>query len=76
MYWTKANSERRRVWSSSSRGLGEELTRFPSSPQGKHMSRSSGVEATESMVIDMPNDESDDELLLDNKGWNWDGRWD
>lgn len=45
------------------------------SPQGKHMSRFSGVEATESMVVDMPNDESDDELLLDNKGWNWDGRW-
>jgi hypothetical protein len=40
------------------------------------MSRSSGVKTTESMVIDMPNDESDDELLLDQKGWNWDGRWD
>ena len=47
----------------------------PSSPQDKHMSCFSGVEATESMVIDMPNDESDDELLLDNRGWNWDGRW-
>jgi hypothetical protein len=40
------------------------------------MSRFSRVGATESMVIDMPNDESDDELLLDRKGWNWDGRWD
>jgi hypothetical protein len=39
------------------------------------MSRFSGVEATESMVIDMPNDESDDELLLDDRGWNWDGKW-
>jgi hypothetical protein len=35
----------------------------------------SGVGAMESMAIDMPNDESDDELLLDDKGWNWDGRW-
>lgn len=48
----------------------------PSSPQSEQMSRSSGVKTTESMVIDMPNDESDDELLLDQKGWNWDGRWD
>ena len=47
----------------------------PSSPQCKHISRLSGVEATESMVIDMPNDESDDELLLDDRGWNWDGKW-
>jgi hypothetical protein len=47
----------------------------PSSPQSKHIARFSGVEATESMVIDMPNDESDDELLLDDRGWNWDGRW-
>jgi hypothetical protein len=46
------------------------------SSQSEQMSRFSGVKATESMVIDMPNDESDDELLLDNKGWNWDGRWD
>jgi hypothetical protein len=46
-----------------------------SSPRGKHMSRFSRVEATESMVVDMSSDESDDELLLDNKGWNWDGRW-
>ena len=47
----------------------------PSSPRGKHMSRFSGVDSTEGMVIDIPNDESDDELLLDDKGWNWDGRW-
>lgn len=44
--------------------------------QSEQMSRFSGVKATESMVIDMPNDESDDELLLDHKGWNWDGKWD
>jgi hypothetical protein len=46
-----------------------------SSPQDRHMSRFSEAEATESMVIDTPVDESDDELLLDDKGWNWDGRW-
>ncbi len=46
------------------------------SPQSKQMSSFPEVEATESMVIDMSNDESDDELLLDDKGWNWDGRWD
>lgn len=40
------------------------------------MSRLSGVVPTESMAIDLPNDESDDELLLNDKGWNWDGRWD
>jgi hypothetical protein len=57
-------------------GLEENSPGSPSSPQGKHTARSSGVEATESMVIDMPNDESDDELLLDDKGWNWDGKWD
>ena len=40
------------------------------------MSRFSGVEATENMVIDLPNYDGEDELLLDDKGWNWDGRWD
>jgi hypothetical protein len=49
---------------------------FPSSPPSKRMSRVTGAKATEGMVIDMPNDESDDDLLLDNRGWNWDGRWD
>jgi len=33
------------------------------------------VEAVEDMDTDVDNDESDDELLLDRKGWNWDGRW-
>lgn len=48
----------------------------PSSPPSKRMSRVSGAKGTEGMVIDMPDDEGDDELLLDDKGWNWDGRWD
>ncbi|KAI0272733.1 hypothetical protein BC834DRAFT_858146 [Gloeopeniophorella convolvens] len=34
------------------------------------------VKAAEDMVIGAPSNGSDDELLLDNKGWNWDGRWD
>lgn len=33
------------------------------------------VEVVEEMDTDMDNNESDDELLLDGKGWNWDGRW-
>jgi hypothetical protein len=57
-------------------GPDKKLLGSPNSPQSEHMSRFSRVGATESMVIDMPNDESDDELLLDRKGWNWDGRWD
>lgn len=32
-------------------------------------------EAAEDMETDVDNDGSDDELLLDRKGWNWDGRW-
>jgi hypothetical protein len=48
----------------------------PGSTQSEQKSHFSGVKTTESMVIDMSNDESDDELLLDRKGWNWDGRWD
>jgi hypothetical protein len=47
-----------------------------SGSQSEQMSRISGVRATESMVVDMLDGESDDELLLDHKGWNWDGRWD
>jgi hypothetical protein len=34
------------------------------------------VTTVEGMAIDVHHDESDDELLLDRKGWNWDGRWD
>jgi len=33
------------------------------------------VETVEDMVTDADYDESDDELLLDRKGWNWDGKW-
>ena len=33
------------------------------------------VEAVEDMETHLENDESDDELLLDGKGWNWDGKW-
>jgi hypothetical protein len=33
------------------------------------------VEVVEYMETDVDNDESDDELLLDRKGWNWDGKW-
>src|SRR5712671_700405 len=40
------------------------------------VSRSSELDDMESMVVDVHDDESDDELLLDRKGWNWDGRWD
>jgi hypothetical protein len=36
------------------------------------------VMAAEGMDIDVHHDDSNDELLLDRKGWNWqwDGRWD
>jgi hypothetical protein len=57
-------------------GPDKKLPGSPNSLQSEQMSRFSRVGATESMAIDMPNDESDDELLLDRKGWNWDGRWD
>ncbi|KAH9172201.1 hypothetical protein EDB89DRAFT_1966554 [Lactarius sanguifluus] len=54
-----------------------------SEPPGQAQSRSeqvsrnprANVETVEDMDTDMDNDESDDELLLDRKGWNWDGRW-
>jgi hypothetical protein len=52
---------------------------FPGSSQTKPtpMTGLSGAQilAVEGMDIDMHHDESDDELLLDRKGWNWDGRW-
>jgi hypothetical protein len=68
-----ASFDHLRLVSSDKKSLGS-----PSSSQSKlvQMTRSSGVEATECMVIDAHNEESDDELLLDRKGWNWDGRWD
>jgi len=48
----------------------------PSQAKLIQKSRSSGVETKERMALDVHDDESDDELLLDRKGWNWDGRWD
>lgn len=50
----------------------------PTSLQGKlgQKARFSGVVTTESMILDAHDDESDDELLLDHRGWNWDGNWD
>jgi hypothetical protein len=52
----------------------------PGSSQTKppQMTRFSGAQvmAVDGMDIDVNHDESDDELLLDRKGWNWDGRWD
>jgi hypothetical protein len=49
---------------SSQRRLRQQNTRF------------SGVPMTELMILDAYDNESDDELLLDRKGWNWDGKWD
>ncbi|KAH9046006.1 hypothetical protein EDB84DRAFT_1674324 [Lactarius hengduanensis] len=45
--------------------------------QSEQVSRNprTNVETVEDMDTDVDNDESDDELLLDRKGWNWDGRW-
>ncbi|KAH9039267.1 hypothetical protein EDB85DRAFT_1887462 [Lactarius pseudohatsudake] len=45
--------------------------------QSEQVSRNprTNVETVEDMETDVDNDESDDELLLDRKGWNWDGRW-
>lgn len=56
----------------------DKLSGSPGSSQSKvvQMLGESGAPDTESMVIDVHSDESDDELLLDRKGWNWDGRWD
>jgi hypothetical protein len=50
----------------------------PTSSQGKlgQKARFSEVVMTESMIVDAHDDESDDELLLDHRGWNWDGNWD
>jgi hypothetical protein len=50
----------------------------PSRTKPTSMTRLSGAQvlAVEGMNIDMHHDESDDELLLDRKGWNWDGKWD
>ena len=43
------------------------------SMQTSHFSR---VQRTKHMALQVHDDESDDELLLDDRGWNWDGSWD
>jgi len=59
-------------------GSDKKLHGSPTSSQGKlgQKARFSGVVMTESMILDAHDDESDDELLLDHRGWNWDGNWD
>jgi hypothetical protein len=58
---------------------GKKLAKLPGQTQGQPelVSRNLmvDIEAVEDMETDVDNDESDDELLLDGKGWNWDGRW-
>ena len=56
----------------------EKLRDSPTCSQDKLRlkARFSGVATTESMILDAHDDESDDELLLDHRGWNWDGSWD
>jgi hypothetical protein len=58
-------------------GSDKKMHGSPTSSQGKlgQKARFSGV-VTESMILDVHDDESDDELLLDRRGWNWDGNWD
>ncbi|KAI9440775.1 hypothetical protein H4582DRAFT_1939297 [Lactarius indigo] len=57
------------------------LSELPDQAQGRpeQMSRNprANVEAVDDMDtdVDVDNGESDDELLLDRKGWNWDGKW-
>ena len=46
-----------------------------SQPEQLSLILRANAEAVEDMETDVDNDESDDELLLDRKGWNWDGRW-
>ena len=57
----------------------KKVSELPDQSQGQPVQVScyprANVEAVEDMDTDMDNDESDDELFLDGKGWNWDGRW-
>ena len=57
----------------------KKLAKLPDQNQGQPdlVSRNLmvNIEAVDDMETDVDNDESDDELLLDGKGWNWDGRW-
>ena len=59
-------------------GSDKKMHDSPTSSQGKlgQKPRFSEVVMTESMMLDAHDDESDDELLLDHRGWNWDGNWD
>lgn len=56
----------------------KKLLRSPGPSQGDprqapHFSR---AQRTKHMTLQVHDDESDDELLLDDRGWNWDGSWD
>jgi hypothetical protein len=55
--------------------LSDKLFDHPGSSQSQP-TQTTRVMSVEGMNIDVHHDESDDELLLDRKGWNWDGRWD
>jgi len=59
-------------------GSDNNLPGSPGSSQGNSMQTShfSRVQRTKHMALRVHNDESDDELLLDDRGWNWDGSWD
>lgn len=55
--------------------LSDKLFDYPGSSQSQP-TQTTRMTSVEGMDIDVHHDESDDELLLDRKGWNWDGRWD
>ncbi|KAF8273204.1 hypothetical protein EI94DRAFT_1795576 [Lactarius quietus] len=55
--------------------LSEPLAKTQGQPQQVSRTLRPNAEAVEETETDVANDESDDELLLDGKGWNWDGRW-
>ena len=69
--------EQTRSGASCDPGFDKKSVGSPGPSQAKLIEKScsSGVEMKESMVLDVHDDESDDELLLDRKGWNWDGKW-
>jgi hypothetical protein len=58
-------------------GSDKELLDSPSSSQGNPMPTShfSRVQRMKRTTLQVHDDESDDELLLDDRGWNWDGSW-
>ena len=75
--------EQASVGSSASLPIITDEDKKPSEPPGQtqgqpeQVSRNlrANAEAVEDMETHVENDGSDDELLLDRKGWNWDGRW-